>query len=115
MNVLLHEKVSDHSTIIIDMNEPLQFNLNPRHKTSLIRYTGEKLRDNWRQVNWSVCTDMNANEKANFFVNNLKECVSEFIKTVSIDSKDKPWYNRQLHHLRKQKQQSYQRQWRQIW
>lgn len=104
VNVFLKEKVSDHSTITIDINKKkITKNATAEYKTKIVNYSSEKFRENLASVNWRETEVMNMNEKANFLVNNLKMCIDEFIKPVKINNHNKEWYTKQLHDLRNEK------------
>lgn len=109
MNVLLKDKVSDHSTIIIDLNKKVAKS-KVEYKTRLVNYSTEKFIENLSRVDWSRCYRMNANEKANYVCDNIKVCIIEFIKKVSInENNDKEWYNNTLRELKRKTKVSYQK------
>lgn len=89
VNVLLDEKISDHSTIVIDLNKRFKDESKVSYKTKIVNYSTEKFTDNLLSVNWSESYGMNVNDKANFLVNNLKNCFSEFIQTVRVNDNNK--------------------------
>lgn len=109
VNVLLDEKISDHSTIEIDLNRLFKSEKKVEYKTKIVNYSREKFTENLLNVNWSQSYRMNINDKANFIVNNMKDCLSEFIRTVKVNDNNKVWYNREIRNLRMERDRAYSR------
>lgn len=98
VNVLLDDKISDHSTIIFEVkNRVIKKDVTV---TKLSGYTKEAFINNLIQVEWSKSIGMSVNDKANFLTDSLKSCLSDFVKTVKINKNDKVWYTPSLHRQR---------------
>lgn len=101
VKVLLNDKISDHSTINFEVkNEVIK---RENKITKLCGYTKEKFIDKLSKIEWSASIDLNVNEKADFLTDNLKLCISDFVKTVTIKEDSKVWYTAELH---RQKQET---------
>lgn len=99
VKVLLDDKVSDHSTITFEVkNEVMN---KEKRVTKLCGYTKERFIAKLTEVEWSKSIGMNVEEKANFLTDNLKSCLSDFVKIVTINKNDKVWFTPQLHSQRK--------------
>lgn len=109
VNVLSDEKVSDHSTITFDIDKSIVKSLKHKKVNKIVGYSAEKFRENLAKVNWLVSTNMDVNDKAEYFVTNIKKCLNEFIKSVKNKKESKVWYNDQLYNMRNEKNLAYQK------
>lgn len=95
---LVNEKISDHETISFSLNTSLQPKNKSKAITKLVNYSDEKFKNNLLNVNWNDCINMDVNQKANFVINNIKNSLDEFVKTVEIKNKNgEDWYSEQLY------------------
>lgn len=105
VNVLLDEKISDHSSIVFKVkNKVLKNNIT---LTKLCGYTKESFIHNLTNVEWSLATGMSVNKKADFLTKNIKLCLSDFIQNVTIKEKNKEWYNGDLNNQRILRDETY--------
>lgn len=110
VKVLTDEKVSDHSTIVIDLNQSFEKDNKVEYKTKIVDYSKEQFIDRLLNVNWAESYRLNVNEKAKFFVDNLKDCLSVFIKRVKVKNEsNKEWYNSEIKKLRTDRDKAYSR------
>lgn len=105
VKVLLNEKISDHSTIIFKVkNEVIS---REKKFTKLCGYTKELFVDKLLKIDWSRASYLNVNEKADFLTDNLRVCISDFVKTVAIKSNSKVWYTEELNQQRRDVDDAY--------
>lgn len=107
VKVMLDEKISDHSTISFNVCNTTDKS-ESRKVTKLCKYSKDIFVKNLLEIEWSCVTSCNIHEKAKFLSDSLKECVSEFIKTVNVNEKDNnEWYTNELREQRKLRDETY--------
>lgn len=107
--VLLSPKISDHSFIkikILDQNK----NVPCKIKVKCFKnYSKAKLSAKLNQMDWMGLENLVFDEKCEFFVTSLDDCVQQLISYKYVDefSKDNSWFNDNLKQLKLNKEESY--------
>lgn len=108
VKVLLNEKISDHSTIICDFEKKCESNGRVENKQKIINYSKEVFIDNLTKIEWTKAFKWNVNEKANFLVSNIKDCLAQFVKNIIVKPHNsQKWYNQDLFKLRNKRDNAF--------
>lgn len=108
IKILEDEKISDHETISFSLKQSLKPKKQCKKVTKLVGYSKEKFVDNLLNVQWENSLAMELNQKASYVIDNVKNSLTEFIKTMSVkDRSGEVWYNDQLYDGRKKAIEAY--------
>lgn len=108
VNVLLEEKISDHSTITFSSSSDRNCGHDNKKEMieKLVKYSREDFMNELKKVDWDVSFD-SVDESADYLIDNLKTCVNKFVKKVRVNAKDKTWYNDELRRQRMNRDSTY--------
>lgn len=108
VEVLLTEKISDHSTMII---RPVMFKnirINDTMTKKIIKYDKVAFQNNLKKYDWSDFSNLSVNEKANKLVNILRNEMNKFVNIVKVNvNSDKKWFSKELYELMKKRDDNY--------
>lgn len=106
--VLFDEKISDHSTICFNAGMYKPKKIKAKYVDKLVKYSKEKFINNLLNIEWDKMYEMNVNDKLNYFSENLKKCISEFVKKVKVNCNNgKDWYKNEMFQKRIQRDNLY--------
>lgn len=107
VEVLLNEKISDHSTLEIKIDGFSAKEEEVEYVDKIMDYSSESLRQWLSEFDWDT-RNKSLNEKANFLTEKLNVCVQRFVKRqVRKKYKLNGWFDGELHEARRKRDEAY--------
>ncbi|KAJ6649282.1 Neuronal acetylcholine receptor subunit alpha-7 [Pseudolycoriella hygida] len=108
--VLLCEKVSDHSTIEIKVEDFLNKREEIRFVQRLVNYSADSFRQSLSEYEWKSVADLIFNEKVKVLSERIYNCIQKFVKTVKQNKRNcNVWFDSELTELRRKRDSAYAR------
>lgn len=95
-NVLLSDKISDHSTILIDLvkrDTDIQIGMKIK---KLVNYSSEVFKSDLLSVCWENMNQNHVDDKADFLTSHLTRCINQFVSVMPMNKNVHRWYTNEL-------------------